>query len=91
MHQTQDQVLKMLLEEWFDDLRNHLFHRKFQNRSNTLIHVQPGQVQYFLYTHVYNYVKHLQDVVGEGRALDVIGLKVESIANDYLIKIPKRF
>ncbi len=44
-----------------------------------------------IFNYVYNKVKHLQDLVGEGRDLDVLKEKITSVAEENEISIPERF
>ncbi|MBN1300286.1 MAG: CHAD domain-containing protein [Melioribacteraceae bacterium] len=43
------------------------------------------------YVSLYNKLKFLQDLIGEGRDMDVMRIKVEEIGNDLGISVPKNF
>lgn len=44
-----------------------------------------------LFKKVYRYSKELQDLIGEGRDLDVLEIKVSGIEKEIRVKIPKYF
>ena len=46
---------------------------------------------YKLFKNVYQQAKSMQDLIGEGRDLDVLEIKIRNISKEYKTEIPKNF